>query len=141
MTHGAVIVDETILYARLRTHIEEWGACSRVENIVEGGMFDIFYCIEGRMGWIETKIEHNGKILFERFQFPWARKYQRVGARLFVIVQLKNGDIAIYPIDEILKAPREQYQKWLRLNISDLAAIDILSKPFYWARLRQVLVS
>lgn len=141
MTLGAVIVKESDLYHKLKPHLETWGACSRVENTLEGGMFDIFYGIEGNSGWIETKLDHNGKILFERFQIPWARKYSSVGVRLFVIILLKNQDIAVCDIDDILNAPRESYQKWIRISIKDLTPREILSKPFYWGNLRRILVS
>lgn len=133
---------ETSLYSRVKPHLDKWGSHSRVENTVEPGMWDIHYCFNGMFGWIETKVEHQGKLYFEKFQLPWGQRYQRAGAlKLFVLASLagEKSPMALYHSSTVLKATRTPERKWITVRTSDLDPLLVMTKKYDWDALRLYL--
>jgi hypothetical protein len=46
---------ETSLWGRLHRHLGPYGRLIRIENRVETGMPDVYYCLRGATGWLELK--------------------------------------------------------------------------------------
>lgn len=133
---------ETKLYAIARPHLSAWGECDRVENSIGSGMADVFYNIEGKTGWIETKVAKGDFIYFEKFQPQWLGKHARVGARIFIMVMDKHETIHLYPARVILKAPRAPYDKWVTVNMKDLPPVFNMPAPYRsWKSVREILTS
>jgi hypothetical protein len=133
---------ETKLWSRLEPHFKHWGEFSRVENAIEPGMWDIHYCIDGQLGWLETKIVHSNLLYFEKFQLPWGRRYWRTGAtNMFVIAGFEglSGLMYIYHVKEITSAPKTLDRKFVVINIEDINPQISLEKPYNWEVLRQLL--
>lgn len=133
---------ETALFSRLRPKLKEWGEFSRIENSVESGTWDTFYCIDGQQGWIETKVEKGGHLYFEKFQPNWARRFYRAGLdNMFIIAALEKdfNDMGVYHVRELLEANREPYRKWVRVITANLAPQLVLTKPYDWESLRLLL--
>lgn len=133
---------ENKLWNRLSPKLKAWGEVSRVENIVEPGMWDIFYTFEAQMGWIETKIVHSNKLYFERFQIPWGRRYWHNGAnQMFVLAGFEDqkGTIYVYHVKEIVQAPTTIDRKFTVISLLDINPQMSMSKPYDWDRLRLFL--
>lgn len=131
---------ETALYAKLRPRLTKWGTISRVENVLESGMWDIHYCFEGQLGWIETKVEKQGWTYFEKFQPNWGRRYFKAGAtNLFIIIERDSGEVMTYHVKELLESTREPYRKWVRVRTKDLVPCHVLNDN--WEELRLLLSS
>lgn len=133
---------ETSLWAKLRPNLAAWGECDRVENAVGSGMSDVFYNIDGKTGWIETKVAKGELIYFEKFQPGWIAKHHRLGARMFVMVIDKAETIHLYPAGVILKAPRTPVGKWTTVDMRDLPPVFNMPKPYKsWRSIRDLLTS
>ena len=97
----------------------------RVENILEDGMPDVNYCIEGSEGWIENKFKHKWPVREDTpvrvgmmpGQIPWLINRTQCGGRAFLFVQigtsflLFRGDRSILRMGELTKA--EMYTRCL----------------------------
>lgn len=123
---------ETELFQKLQPHLSKWGAYDRVENALGSGMSDVFYNINGSVGWIETKVAKGDMIYFEKFQPNWINKHLRQGfKKMFVMVLDKRHDIHLWYASEVLAAPRMPYEKWQVVNISDLPeASVVVERPY-----------
>lgn len=134
---------ETALYARLKPKFTAWGAHSRVENTIESGTWDVFYCFNGVMGWIETKMDKGGDLYFEKFQIPWGRRYHSEGAtQMFVMAGVGVGkDMKVYHVGELVKAPTRVHKKWTVVNIADMTPCLEMERPYRWDVLRTLLIT
>lgn len=132
---------EDKLYARLRPYLKKWGNIERIENSVSSGIWDIHYCIDGQLGWIETKIEKGGLLYFEKFQPSFGRRMQRAGCEnLYVMTSGPNYDeIRVYLAHVVLSAPMTKKGKWTVVKTEDIPAFLILKKPYDWEMLRSLL--
>ncbi len=133
---------ETALFARVRPRFEEWGTYCRIENTLGSGTWDLHYCFSGQMGWVETKIEHGGEIMFEKFQLNWGKKLLRAGAtNMFVLTgsDESHSPMSLYHAKVVMSAPTYLYKKWTVIKVQDLVPTLYLSKPYDWAKLKQVL--
>lgn len=131
---------ETDLFARLKPRIGLWGTYSRVENSVEQGTWDTFYCIQGQAGWIETKVAKNGFLYFEKFQPNWARRYLRHGLNnLFVIAATDSKLMNVYHASDIVNSELEVYGKWQRIKVSELKPLLHMVPRYDWESLRLLL--
>lgn len=132
---------ETKLYAKLRPHLEKWGACDRVENELGSGMPDIFYGIDEVGGWIETKVAKGQYIYFEKFQLPWMRNHLKSGFSRIWIIVLHDDDIKAWPAKKIVFQPVEAYEKWTIMDVRELPAPFWSSYTHSWDSLRATLIS
>jgi hypothetical protein len=124
-------VKETKLYAKIRPYLQRWGEFDRVENAAGSGMADVFYNIDGKTGWIETKVSHGHSIFFEKFQPQWLGKHRRLGARIFVLVLDSDEAIRLYDAADVVKAPRSAQGKWVTVSMNDLGPPElIMPKPY-----------
>ena len=123
---------ETELFQKFQPHLSKWGAYDRVENVLGSGMSDIFYNINGSVGWIETKVAKGDMIYFEKFQPNWINKHLRQGfKRMFVMVLDKHGTIHLWRAHQVLDVPRVPYEKWQCVNVNDLPPSRASVKPPY----------
>lgn len=133
---------ETKVYAKLRLNLDSWGECDRVENAVGSGMSDVFYNIEGKTGWIETKVEKKGGIYFEKFQPNWIAKHSRLGARMFVVVMLSDETLCFFRAHEVLRVPRTVVGRWQVVSLADVMPRIKMTKPYRrWSEVRELLIS
>lgn len=135
---------ETKLYAKIRPKISDWGICDRVENIVLSGMSDIFYNIDGCVGWLETKVAKGNDIYFEKFQPNWLKKHWRNGfRRLFIVVMDKHESIHVYRAEVLFDVPKRAKSDWIIVSMDDLPDPEVLlTKPYNdWASFRTALIS
>lgn len=135
---------ETKLYEKIKPHLLAWGECDRVENVIGSGMSDVFYNIDGVVGWIETKIAKGDYIYFEKFQPNWMAKHVRGGMeRIFVFVLDRDENIRIYRASVVVRAPRSSYGKWVTVSMSDLGRPDYTMPSPYrsWRSVREILIS
>jgi len=135
-------VRETKLYSRIEPKLNDWGASTRVENAMVGSLPDIHYCIDGRLGWIETKLIKSGKIYFEKFQAPWVSKQEKAGCKhLFILAGVNDNSLMyLYDYREAIRAPREIIGKWRVIKMSDLTPLLTLDKPYDWMPFKTYLV-
>ena len=130
---------ETKLYAVLRPHL---GECDRVENSAASGMADVFYNIDGKTGWVETKLIKSGLIYFEKFQPQWIRKHSILGARIWVVAMDLRETIYFYYAADILVAPRTLIGKWATVRADDVTPYLKMEKPYkLWGRVHELLTS
>jgi hypothetical protein len=133
---------ETKLWEKIRPHLLLWGEADRVENAIGSGMSDVFYDIAGKCGWIETKLEKNGLLYFEKFQPNWMAKHVRQGARVFVITMDREETIKIYPAGVILQQPRVPYDKWTTVNVTNVTPSMAMPAPYRsWKSVKEILTS
>lgn len=135
---------ETKLYAKLRPHLVQWGACDRIENVLGSGISDVFYNIKGRVGWLETKVAKGGDVYFEKFQPNWMRKHLRCGFQhIFIVVLDKKESILLYSASDIVQAPMYPKDDWLIVQLSDLPRplLEMPSPYRAWDLFRQALIS
>ncbi len=136
---------EDKLYARVRPHLQKWGAISRIENYAEPGTWDIFYGSSGQMNWIETKVIHGQEIMFEKFQLPWGRRFFKEGvSNLFILAGFEDntGFMMVYHVKEVINAPtytKPNKKDKVYINIGNLNPIFGLSRPYDWDPLRTLL--
>lgn len=132
---------ESKFYAKMRPHFKNWGEHSRVENSIESGMPDIFYCFGGEQGWIETKVEKQGWVYFEIFQPNWIRRYTRVGAKISILVMREDDyTILAYRGSQLNHGLLQPHKKKRRAHLLDLGTPALtLTPPYNWLTLRLLL--
>jgi hypothetical protein len=135
---------ESALYARIRPKLNTWGTLDRIENATGSGMADIHYCIDGQMGWIETKMEHGGALHFERFQLNWLNRQVKAGAtNVFVMYgrHSRDGHMEVAHASAVLAAPRHVDRKWHVVMAEDVVPALVMTKQYDWDALRLLLSS
>lgn len=121
----------------LRKH----GTVSKNENAAATGSPDYEYVINGTSGWFEAKVVHGSFVLFEKFQLPWMRKRVReTGVRNIWVLVSDATSVYLFESETLVRAPREPYRKWVRVNIRELSPrLSLLTKPYDWALVARVL--
>ncbi len=89
-------MSEKVDYQTLRKHL---GKChlERIENIVGVGTPDVYYCIDGEMGWIEIKSPIEPERMTSRLltkhrhqfgqnQKNWFLSHRNAGGRAFILL-------------------------------------------------------
>jgi hypothetical protein len=136
------VKESDTVYARIMPKLNEWGACTRIDNALVGSVPDIHYCVDGIHGWIEGKQEKRGELYFEKFQLPWVIKYRRANTRhllLAVCPDYHPTSLNIYDYTDVVDIPRYIKGKWTVVKAIDLPRLLLLEKPFNWDALRVLL--
>lgn len=128
----------------MRPHLNRWGTCDRVENVLLSGMPDVFYNIEGKVGWLETKVAKGDEVYFEKFQPNWMRRHVKQGLyRVFVVVYDKDEAVRLYHAQQFLNVTLYPSRDWLIARMSDASepVVVIPAKGRDWEPFRQALIS
>lgn len=71
-----------------REHLSPFGRLVRIENRLEIGFPDVYFCLRGQSGWIELKLlPLSGRVPdhFTREQLLWGRAEYEAGGRWYLL--------------------------------------------------------
>lgn len=134
---------ESKLYAKLQPYLSRWGEVDRVENVLGSGMSDVFYNIDGVVGWVETKVMKRGLLYFEKFQPNWMRKHVRAGfSRVFVVAIDERETILVWRASRVVDGKFVPQSKWLTFDTSQAEPNLTMPKPYTkWLAFKDTLIS
>lgn len=121
------MLEKQFYASHVRPFILKYGEVFRIENAMGSGMPDLMYMGNKKTGFIETKVVHNGKIYFERFQLPWYNRYLKHGAdKSLWVIATDTVNIWLLDPKELLNAYRSVEKDWVVISsqVCDLVSTE-----------------